>query len=154
MNKKNYDKYDNIAILGNKDFKEHLPTVFARCKECLEAGELADMSIEIDDYLPPEDSRGAYQAEEIQGLKTLVSEYESARFPENVLVDVVAIVTGKEWEIKTIRGYCQSDWVCVCYPVGEWTNEDIRLFEIEYFDMRYARNCKPVGKRVERCIKR
>ena len=143
---------DNIAVCGNKDYKEHLPDTFERVREALENGELAealeDIGTEgyysewyespeqaIKELLPAENRE--YSTEDILSLEKLVPEYSNAsrRNDEySILCKVLSIVTGKEWEYQQINGYCQSDWNYIFYPVEQWDKESLAAFESEYFN--------------------
>ena len=139
---------DNIAVCGNRDFAEHTTEEFDIVKTVLEEGELADTlenvnelqqwykdaTEAISDYLPS--SKGKYSTNSIHALKNLIIAYHSCqRSPEKEnLCKVLSIVTGKKWAYGTIRGYCQSDWQYIFYPVDEWNKEALTRFETEYFN--------------------
>lgn len=139
---------DNIAVCGNRDYNERKPGIFDKVKTALDQGELAEVleninewkeyysnvTQAINDYIPP--VKGRYSTNAIHALKRLVSEYSTcSRSEENtILCRVLSIVTGKEWDYKTIRGSSQSDWNEVYYPVKEWSKAALDVFEIEYFN--------------------
>lgn len=54
---------------------------------------------------------------------------------EKKILRALHLVTGKRWEKKTLRGYCQGDWQDIYYPAADYTAEDLKLLEIEYFNM-------------------
>lgn len=139
---------DNIAVCGNRDYNERKPKIFEMVKTALNQGELAEVleninewkeyysnvTQAINDYIPS--VKGRYSTNAIHALKRLVSEYSTcSRSEENtILCRVLSIVTGKEWDYKTIRGSSQSDWNEVYYPVKEWSKMALDVFEIEYFN--------------------
>lgn len=138
---------DNIAVCGNRDFNEHIPDIFKTVSEVLENGELAEMLEDIKacewyknateaitDYLPP--VKGRYSTNAVHALKNYVCEYATCPRceEERILLCVLAIVTGKKWDSKIIRGCCQSDWNYIYYPVDEWSKEALEAFETEYFN--------------------
>lgn len=139
---------DNIAVCGNRDFKEHKPEIFEKVETVLEQGELAEVlenikewkeyysnvTQAISDYLPP--VNGRYSTNSIHALKRLVSEYSTcSRSEEDIaMCRILSIVTGREWDYRTIRGSMQSEWNYVYYPVEEWSKTAIDVFEIEYFN--------------------
>ena len=53
---------------------------------------------------------------------------------DQILVDVLSIVTGEEWDYRNIHGCCQSEWNTVYYPVKYWTKESLDAFETMYFN--------------------
>lgn len=139
---------DNIAVCGNKDYNRHTPEIFDTVLNVLEAGELADtlenvnewrqwyknVTEAITEYLPP--LKGKYSTNAIHALKNLISEYStcSSSTEDEILCNVLSIVTGKKWAYGTIQGCCQSDWQNIYYPVSEWSKEAITTFETEYFN--------------------
>lgn len=139
---------DNIAVCGNRDFKEHKPEIFGKVKTTLEQGELAEVlenikewkdyysnvTQAINEYLPS--VKGRYSTNAIHALKRLVSEYStcSRNEEDTLLCRVLSLVTGKEWDYRTIRGSSQSDWNEVYFPVDEWSMEALHTFESEYFN--------------------
>ena len=146
----------NIAVCGNRDFDKHLPEVFKRVQDVLDAGELAevleDMSKktyfkeaslldyasikEACTFMIPKTS-GEYSREEAEALAALVLYYSQERNSsrqDEVLCKVLSIVDGRKWSGRTIRGNCQGDWQNVFYPVDEWSREELNVFEIEYFN--------------------
>ncbi len=145
---------DDIAVFGNRHYKEHMPEVFRRVRDTLDAGELAEMLEDIEagradpvyqyetaeeairDMLPPEAGR-EYSPRDVDALKTAVTDYAEARRgteETSALLRALAVVTGKEWDMRTIRGCCQGDWQEVYFPVDAWSREALDAFEIEYFN--------------------
>ena len=141
---------DDIAVFGNRHYKEHMPEAFRRVRDTLDAGELAEMIENISewkqwyknitemlvDYLPPESGR-KYSTRDIHALKNAVSDYAEARRDTeetSALLRALGVVTGKEWNMCTIRGCCQGEWQEVYFPVDAWSREALEAFEIEYFN--------------------
>lgn len=136
---------ENIAVYGNRSYNEHLPKVYKRVQDALNDGYLDDairdpdnynfknVTAAINEYLWPE-KKTRYSTKDISRLKKLILEYFEVRDAEPLLLEALSIVTGMRWEISTIRGSCQGDWQTVAYPVDEWSREDIRRFESEYFN--------------------
>lgn len=139
---------EDIAVCGNRDYKEHCPEVFERIYTVLSVGELAEVLEDcngwkdwyknitevITDYLPPEKAK--YSTRDIGALKKLVLQYAecSRREEDSILCAVLSIVTGQEWDCRIIRGCCQSDWNYIYYPVANWSRGALEAFEIEYFN--------------------
>lgn len=140
---------DNIAVFGNRDYKEHCPDFINNVWEVLRQGELADVlenikewaewyknaTKAITDYLPPEHGK-RYSTNAIHALKNYVIEFSNCPCSREyeILCKVLSIITGKKWDTRIINGCCQSDWNYIFYPVDEWTKEDIEIFETEYFN--------------------
>ena len=89
----------------------------------------------IEEFLPA--SKGEYSPDDITALQGLVKAYTQCSRAEtnNIFCRVLSIVDGKKWGWKIIRGYCQSDWNEIFYPVDDWSREALAAFEIEYFNM-------------------
>lgn len=139
---------DNIALCGNRNFNKHTPEIFDTVVNVLEAGELADIlenvnewrqwyknaTEAITEYLPPR--KGKYSTNAIHALKSLVSEYStcSGSAEDEILCKVLSIVTGEKWACGTLRGCSQSEWQAIFYPVDKWSEEALNAFETEYFN--------------------
>lgn len=140
-----------INVWGNKDYQSRTSSVFDRVKECLDAGELAEDIEAVMEKNPSaiygniteainnqlwRDDRKPYSTRQIGKLKQLVLRYSECRSSEEdqILVDVLSIVTGEEWDYRNIHGCCQSEWNTVYYPVKYWTKESLDAFETMYFN--------------------
>ena len=140
---------DNIVVCGNHDYKNHCNETFINVKNALEDGYLVDVlehpneytgyykniTEAITEYLPPE-NREQYSTNEIHALKNYIIDYSCCVYSrkEEILCQVISIVTGEKWDYKIISGCCQSDWNYIYFPVDKWTNEALKSFEIEYFN--------------------
>lgn len=141
-----------INVCGNKDFQSRTSKLFDRVKECLDNGELAEaiediktggyyssfyenVTQAINDLLWREDGK-PYSTRQIGELKQLVLEYSecSSSREDQILVEVLSIVTGEEWDYKQIHGCCQGEWNTVYYPIQYWTKESLESFEVMYFN--------------------
>ena len=140
-----------INICGNKDYQSRTSSVFDRVKECLDAGELAtefeyiakksmyasyDTVTEAINNWLYHDGGKTYNKQQIGKLKRLVLEYSecSSSREDQILVEVLSIVTGEEWDYKQIHGCCQGEWNTVYYPIQYWTKESLESFEVMYFN--------------------
>lgn len=140
---------DNIAVFGNNYFQKHIPKIVENVLNILENGELCDIlnnikqwgdwyknvTEAITEYLPPENGK-RYSTNTIHILRNLISDYSlcDSSQESDILCQVLSIVTGKIWDCKTIRGYCQSDWNMIYFPVDEWNDKDLNHFETAYFN--------------------
>lgn len=139
---------DNIVVFGNKTYKEHTIPVFDTVLNVLENEILIEILENISSYeqwyknateaitkyLPP--SKGKYNIRVIHELKNIIYKYSSCSnsLKDEILCKVLSVVTGKEWDCYTIRGYSQSEWQRVYYQVNDWSRETISSFESEYFN--------------------
>lgn len=143
---------DYINVTGNRDYISRTSSLFDRVYSALENGELAEALDDIknggyyssfyknatdaiNDLLEPEKAR--YNTRDIHALKGLVEAYTEAGSLEknNILCKVLSVVTGRKWDWRIIRGYCQGDWNEIFYSVDDWSREALAAFEIEYFNM-------------------
>lgn len=145
-----YDFPDNIAVCGNHYFIDRGPDIFFNTREFLWQGILTEVleypqnwthyyknEVEaIIDYFPPQ-NRNDYTKEEINALRSFVLDFSccARSHEDDILCKVLSIVDGKRWDYKTIRGCTQSDWQKAYFPVAEWSAEDLKAFEVEYFNM-------------------
>lgn len=134
---------DNIIVTGNRDYNSHTTAEYDQIVQCFD--ELCDeyenikarnssfyknITELLQDYFP-----GKYSTKKIHFFKEILEKYGTRYYYEgDYIVDMLELVTGKEWRKCTIRGCCQSDWQEIIYPVNEWTKESIEAFEIEYFN--------------------
>ena len=140
-----------INVWGNKDYQSRTSNVFDRVRECLDARELAEdieavmgknpsaiydsITEAINNQLWRDDGK-SYSTRQIGKLKQLVLRYSDCYRSEKdqILVDVLSIVTGEEWDYKEIHGCCQGECNTVYYPVKYWTEESLEAFETMYFN--------------------
>ena len=135
---------DNVAALGNDRMNEHIPK---RCEKALEVlrndsfwcdiedserAEYADAADVLGDWLPRENG-AAYNADECRAFaeRLLRGDLDD---DADALAVLMSLVEGKHWKSRTICGTCQSDWNEIAYPVDEWTDEALSVFECEYWN--------------------
>ena len=46
----------------------------------------------------------------------------------------LTLMLGKEYDYKTLRGSCQSDWIYFIYPTDLYDDEAVRRLETEFFN--------------------
>ena len=140
-----------INVCGNRDYERRTSSLFDRVKECLDAGELANdikavmekssyaiyenVTEAINNQLWRDDGK-SYSTRQIGKLRKLVLQYSecSSSEEDQILVDVLSIVTGEEWDYREIHGCCQGEWNNIYYPVEKWTEESLEAFETMYFN--------------------
>lgn len=140
----------NFAIEGNKRLSSFCHSkAFQKIKETLEDGEIFDAldSMEeegncywlpyskysfqvIQEYLPKENG-SRYSIKELLALKKALNDW-SRDCDDDYFTDILSIVTSKDWEVTTIRGYSQSDWNNIFYVKNEI---DIETIAAAYFGM-------------------
>lgn len=142
---------EKLSVCGNGYFCEHKSELFERVEQALESDlsyildGIKDGSTEyyttateaITDYLPPEKCGKRYSTREIHELRELVLDYAgsyAARDCDNIVCDVLSIVSGERYDCRTIRGSSQGDWNTVYYAVSAWNDEALENFETEYFN--------------------
>lgn len=81
-------------------------------------------------YFPKENGK-KYNAKELLTLKRLLRKWE-ATYKDDVLLDILTIVTGKKWEMGEIKGCTQGDWNNIFYVKNEI---DIENIEARYFGL-------------------
>lgn len=139
----------NIAVFGNRDYREHIPEAISHVLETLKSGELSyeidragsecawykNATEAINDLLPRENGK-RYGTRAIHELKTLVDEWNTCDSSDEprVLCCVLDIVTGKEWDWNEIHGCCQGEWNRVYFPANDWDSAALEAFEFEYFN--------------------
>lgn len=142
---------DNITVCGNREFNEHKTELFERVYDGIKDGDLlrlieeAENSDELD-YEPNYNSaaeaismelpkeNGEYSEQEINDIHYWIEQYENGRNEQIALCNILSIVSGEEYDYRTITGCCQGDWNYIYYPVKEWSDEALRAFETEYFN--------------------
>jgi hypothetical protein len=53
---------------------------------------------------------------------------------EKRILRALHLVTGERYDVRTIRGCCQSDWQTIYYPVEEYTRDALDILEADYFN--------------------
>ncbi len=138
---------DYINIAGNRSYNEHVSLLFENVRDALERGTIGDEWYDIQrgesaydtwadalsDIIPPS-GRGEYTRAERLKIPEIATDYYYGSRGNQCICDLLEIVTGKEWECRTLRGCCQSDWVYAFFPADAWTPETLEAFETEYFN--------------------
>lgn len=81
-----------------------------------------------------------YSDEDVDTIRSLIADYQTAdtTAKENsAFIGILNIFTSRTWVRRTIRGCCQGEWQIIYYPEEEFSDQDIKNIEIEYFDMGY-----------------
>ena len=79
-----------------------------------------------------------YNKREIHEWKEILLRYQNCKSPSDeneIMCRILELMTNKPHTYKCIRGCCQSDWQYIYYPAGEYSDEFIKCFEADYFNM-------------------
>jgi len=128
---------NDIALFGNRWFNEHTDgTTYGEIKSVMdEATEDFDLLNDepescyfdnLEDLINYhfKKSSGNYDAAEYDRWRKILSEYSADdRTEENFILAAAELMTGRKYEIITLRGCCQGDWVECCKPVDSIDND-------------------------------
>lgn len=131
---------ENVFVFGNKWLTDHAGRL-EDIKRALE--DISDVcngygyTNNLLDVIPGRDDGREYTRPERLQLVRLAknyTEYSNNSDDENeVLCDVLELITGQKYDYATIRGCCQGDWQEIIYP-AEYGREWLSDFETEYFN--------------------
>lgn len=156
-------EYQNSDVFGDEIYTDwnvfdgsyvnHCSDVFNRVYRVIKSGELENAWYDlIDGYSYYGTTSWARILNDIVpplGRETYTRQERKTAWPElidrcskgspydfdDVLCDALELVTGREYKISAIRGCCQGDYMKVCYPVDEWSADDLQTFEILYWNL-------------------
>lgn len=139
---------ENVYVFGNRGYKDNSKRIdeIRRGLETI-ADTFADMQngenwarngnlhAVIWYELPREGGAGYTRAERLEIVRLAEMYCNCRSYDENdIICDVLEIITGKKYDNATIRGCCQGDWNYIIYP-AEYGREWLKEFEIEYFNL-------------------
>ena len=137
-------KIDKAALYGNRSYGRYVFDEFEQVVKALEEMDWDDVgddrlySTEQEmplDYVPPI-GRDSYTDEEIETWK-FVSQMYNLDYGRNAQWGIcmgLTLMLGKEYDYKTLRGSCQSDWIYFIYPTDLYNDEAVRCLETEFFN--------------------
>lgn len=131
---------ENVYVFGNRHFNSHsgrledikraLEDIYDVCQGWSHYSNLADV-------MPARDDGREYTRAERLTFARLAKnyfEYRNSSSDENeILRDVLELITGQKYKNTTIRGCCQGDWQDIIYP-AEYGRDWLECFETEYFN--------------------
>lgn len=152
------DYWKDMSVMPQRGCYDIMTDIVKSVYDVLNAGELADdidtlcnyskayiseycnynsKTEAINDYLPPQKKNGKkYSSKEIKELCNIVAEYGyKNKDDSNILCSVLSIVTGENYVYAGIRGCCQGDYREIIYPESVYSEDSIKLFENEYFNL-------------------
>ena len=137
-------KIDKAALYGNRSYGRYVFGQFEQVVKALEEMDWEDVgtarlySTEQEmllDYVPPV-GRDSYTDEEIETWK-FASQMYNPNYGRNEQWGIcmgLTLMLGKEYDYKTLRGSCQSDWIYFIYPTDLYNDEAVRRLETEFFN--------------------
>ena len=137
-------KIDKAALYGNRSYGRCVFDEFEQVVKALEemdwddVGDACPYSTEQEmllDYVPPV-GRDSYTDEEIETWKFACQMYnpDYGRNAQWGICMGLTLMLGKEYDYKTLRGPCQSDWIYFIYPTDLYNDEAVRCLETEFFN--------------------
>lgn len=135
---------DGLCFWGNNDYKARINKEFEILLDNLdEATEDYMAIVENQDWKNfdtiEEIVRNyffSYEEEDWEEWRKLFNEHYEASFvfKPAVLIIGLTLLTGKTYAYKTISGSTQSEWNYIFFAIDDWTYEQIKNIEIEYFN--------------------
>lgn len=131
---------ENVFVFGNRHYQSHAERLEDIKRALEDISDVCDgysYTNNLLDVIPDRDDGREYTRPERLQLVRLAknyTEYSNSSDDENeILCDVLELITGRAWEYSTLRGCCQGDWQEIIYP-AEYGREWLRNFETEYFN--------------------
>ena len=137
-------KTDKAALYGNRSYRRYVFDEFEQVVKALEEMDWDDVGDDrpysteqemLLDYVPPV-GRDSYTDEEIEAWKFACQLY-NPDYDCNEQWGIcmgLTLMLGKEYDYKTLRGSCQSDWIYFIYPTDLYNDEAVRCLETEFFN--------------------
>ena len=137
-------KIDKAALYGNRSYGRYVFNEFEQVVKALEGMDWDDVGDDrpysteqemLLDYVPPV-GRDSYTDEEIETWKFACQMYNPnyGRNEQWGICMGLTLMLGKEYDYKTLRGSCQSDWIYFIYPTDLYNDEAVRRLETEFFN--------------------
>lgn len=149
---------ENIAIFGNKTFKQYIPNTFQDIMDnLLERDSILVENVyrneipEIDKANHIREAFGIQDETVVHGIMNALKDLWNDRtlfFKESLtenrylnnsgineaICRVMSIITGNPWKFKFLHGSAQSEWNVIHYDTTAWSEEAIDEIEAEYFN--------------------
>ena len=157
--------YNNIIVIKSRDFNEINNSEYGELYDVIKnnadnmAGILYDISNNENDIynsavdcivdmlnLSPSLAPNTGQADEISDTAALYW-YNKIDFNEYAAALLTAL-TPHEWNCRTLRGYCQRDWINILYPADVYSDDAIKEYECYFFGMYYEYNARYNGDNI------
>jgi len=142
------DIYENVSFDGNDDYRSRTTDEYDTIRKYIDEADTAmtDMqnknnnhfanATEIIEHYFSRRTKGKYSAREIGRWKKILAQYQgNSRADEaGAICGALELMTGKAHDYCCIRGSSQSEWQYIYYPAGEYSDEQIKKLEREYFN--------------------
>ena len=143
------DSYPGVIFKGNRNFNSHTTPKYDAIRGGLDeltnlidtegkfipGGWYDTITEAVNDIMPAPMHKARYSTREIKAWREIASEWYITTHENALLCRALQLVTGKEYEYTTIRGYCQGDWQCILFPVAEYDGKAIEILETDYFNL-------------------
>ena len=160
----NFETWEDISFLGNHDLREresdHLHNLLDVIDDACNAFYELENNIESSYYDTLEEiildffcaPCGGMEKEKAKDhhdeWKEVFTSWPDSRNNEEkeIICHALALMTGKEYDWKTIRGCCQGDWQEIYFPSEEYSKKSLEVLEAEYFNtgMEFSVHEEPV----------
>lgn len=138
-----YAEMFDLAIDGNRNFHPYCCEEYQQTKDfishCLSYTwnkgidtdqQLLDI---LDNYL---NSHGEITIDTGKKIWEKLLAYDHSKLTwATAILNILSIWTGDEWNVYTMRGTVQSEWQNVFYNTKTYTMEQIKLLEMDYFNL-------------------
>lgn len=143
------EKQSNFAMLNNYEGTylenmnvkydgrwEHESSDLKKLRNILRGYEYMD-ELEEDDYVEIQHDLKPDAEFPVEVIKLDVDHYFNGNNDDRLaaIANMLSIMTGKEYEVKEIRGAVQGEYAWIIYREEEFDDDAIANFEIEYFNM-------------------
>ena len=134
---------EGLCFWGNSRYKAHVTDKFESLLDNLDEATEDYLAIKENQDWKPFDTVEeivknyfSYSGNDWEAWAELFQEHYKAGFyfKNPILAAGLSLLTGKKYDYKQISGSSQSEWNYIFFPVDEWTDEQLRNIEIEYFN--------------------
>lgn len=156
------EHYNNIIVVESRNFRGinsgDYSELYENIKKCADdmAGEIIDIIHGVNNYydtIPEAVADMLYinnitptQADEINAA---AAAYWNNKISFNeYAAELLTALTPHKWEVATLRGCCQSDWIKIIYPADVYSDNDIAEYECYFFGMYYEYNARYNGETI------
>ena len=120
------------------------------------SGEIMDINDGVNDYYEtiPEAVADMLDVKNITGEQAAAVKNAAAAYWYNKInfneyaAELLTALTPHEWNCRTLRGYCQGDWINILYPADVYGDAAISEYECYFFGMYCEYNARYNGDNV------
>lgn len=153
-----YSCYEDCIIYGNNEFISYTNDIFDHMVKVFENGYLhedidnipvnssfSEYRKVIEDYFPivyhdyKQYRTEDYTDNEIDIIRYAVDQYDYFGMynQRDLISQVLSVLTEKQYNYKEIHGTTQGEWNVIYYPVNDYTDDQINIIEMEYYNTGY-----------------